>query len=78
MLDTPDEHAGERERTVMDIYQKPSDLTPLCLWAAMGDEGNVMCFECKSESCWGCFAAWRRVDGKVEYYRQPIHGHCKA
>ena len=60
------------------LYPPPSTLTPLCLWAAMGDEGNVMCFDCNSSSCFGCVAAWRRIDGKVEYYRPAIHGHCKA
>lgn len=60
------------------LYAKPERLTPLCLWAAQGDEGAVMCFDCNSPSCWGCPASWRRIDGKVEYYRPAIHGHCKA
>ena len=58
----------------MEAYARPEFLAPLCAWVAMGDEGKVMCFDCKSPECRGCPAACREMDGQIQYYRPPIHG----
>ena len=61
-----------------DLYAKPQFLSPLCLWVTEGETGAVMCFDCKTASCWGCPACWRKVNGRIEYWREPIHGYVEV
>lgn len=59
-------------------YEKPTELLPLAMWVFEGENGRVLCEDCKSESCYGCPCAWRKNNGQTQYYRQPIFGMAKA
>jgi len=47
-------------------------------WVNEGTGGRVMCDTCRhtpgSDDCYGCPMAWRAKDGKIQYYKEPIHG----
>ncbi len=57
-----------------ELYEKPVDLFPLACWVFEGEEGAVMCLDCECAECFGCPAAHRVKNGRIEYYRAPIHG----
>ena len=68
-------------RNELQNYEKPTDLWPICMWVFAGDSGNLLCLEgtapdgtCGASDCFGCPTATRKINGKLEYWRPPIHG----
>lgn len=63
---------------MFSLYEKPAELLPLALWVFEGESGRVWCETCRCDDCFGCPAAHRKMNGRDEYYRPPIHGYAHA